>query len=37
MNDQRWEEIFWLIAILPAIGIAIWLVLSRNQAVATRA
>ena len=36
MNDQRWEEIFWLIALLPAIGIAIWMVLSRNQTVAAR-
>ena len=34
MNDQRWEEIFWLIAILPAAGIAVWFVLSREQAVA---
>ena len=30
----RWEEIFWLIALLPATGIGIWLVLSRNQAAA---
>jgi MFS transporter, ACS family, hexuronate transporter len=30
MNDQRWEEIFWLIAILPAVGIAVWFVLSRG-------
>jgi MFS family permease len=30
--DQRlWSEAFWLIAILPTIGIAVWLVLSRNQ------
>jgi ACS family hexuronate transporter-like MFS transporter len=36
MNDQRWEEIFWLIALLPAIGVALWLVLSRSQKVATR-
>jgi ACS family hexuronate transporter-like MFS transporter len=36
MNDQRWEEIFWLIALLPAIGIAVWLVLSRNQTLASR-
>ena len=28
---QRWEEIFWLIAILPAVGIAAWLLLSRNE------
>lgn len=31
MNAQRWEEIFWLIAALPAIGIAAWLVLSRGD------
>jgi MFS transporter, ACS family, hexuronate transporter len=31
MNQQRWEEIFWLIAILPAVGIAAWLVLSRGD------
>jgi ACS family hexuronate transporter-like MFS transporter len=30
--DQRlWSEAFWLIAILPTIGIAVWLVLSRHQ------
>ena len=32
MNSQRWEEIFWLIALLPAIGIAVWWVLSRTDA-----
>jgi ACS family hexuronate transporter-like MFS transporter len=31
MNDRRWEEIFWLIALLPAVGIAVWLVLSRDR------
>ena len=31
MNAQRWEEVFWLIAVLPAIGIAVWLVLSRPR------
>jgi ACS family hexuronate transporter-like MFS transporter len=36
MNNQRWEEIFWLIAILPAAGIACWLVLSRPGAGAVR-
>ncbi len=36
MNNQRWEEIFWLIALLPALGIGVWLVLSRNQGVAAR-
>jgi ACS family hexuronate transporter-like MFS transporter len=30
MNGQRWEEIFWLVAVLPAIGVAGWLVLSRD-------
>jgi len=28
MNGNKWEQIFWLIAILPAIGIAAWYVLS---------
>jgi hypothetical protein len=32
---QRWEEIFWIIALLPAVGVAIWLFLSRSQTVAT--
>ena len=32
MNAGRWEEIFWLIALLPAAGVTFWLVLSRNQA-----
>jgi ACS family hexuronate transporter-like MFS transporter len=31
MNAGRWEEIFWLIAVLPAIGITVWLFLSRRQ------
>jgi len=31
MNGGRWEEIFWLIAVLPAVGIALWYVLSRND------
>jgi MFS transporter, ACS family, hexuronate transporter len=31
MNNQQWEVIFWIIALLPAVGIAVWLVLSRNQ------
>jgi len=31
MNDRRWPEIFWLIAVLPTIGIAVWLVLSRES------
>jgi ACS family hexuronate transporter-like MFS transporter len=31
MNAQRWEEIFWLIAILPVVGVAMWLVLSRTE------
>jgi ACS family hexuronate transporter-like MFS transporter len=31
MNGGRWEEIFWLIAILPAAGVALWYVLSWND------
>jgi MFS transporter, ACS family, hexuronate transporter len=34
MNNQQWEVIFWIIAILPAIGIAVWLLLSREQMAA---
>jgi ACS family hexuronate transporter-like MFS transporter len=34
ISGQRWEEIFWIIALMPAAGVAIWLFLSRNQAVA---
>lgn len=37
MNAGRWEEIFWLIAVLPAIGIGVWMVLSRGQRPATAA
>jgi ACS family hexuronate transporter-like MFS transporter len=31
LNQRHWEAIFWLIAVLPSIGIAGWFVLSRNQ------
>ena len=31
MNGDKWEEIFWLIAVLPAVGIAVWYVLSWND------
>jgi MFS transporter, ACS family, hexuronate transporter len=31
MNARNWEAIFWLIAVLPAIGISMWLVLSAGQ------
>jgi ACS family hexuronate transporter-like MFS transporter len=31
LNQGRWDEIFWLIAACPAIGVAIWLVLSRDR------
>ena len=37
MNNQQWGAIFWIIALLPAIGIGIWLVLSRNQTRTGRA
>jgi len=38
MNGNRWEEIFWLIAVLPAVGIAAWYVLSLGdkQTAATK-
>ena len=36
ISGQRWEEIFWIIALMPAVGVAIWLFLSRHQAVAAR-
>ena len=32
MNGGQWEEIFWLIAVLPAIGIGMWSFLSRERA-----
>jgi MFS transporter, ACS family, hexuronate transporter len=31
MTAGNWEGIFWLIAVLPAIGIAVWYVLSYND------
>ena len=34
ISGGRWEEIFWIIAFLPAIGIALWLLLSRDQRAA---
>jgi ACS family hexuronate transporter-like MFS transporter len=34
MNNQQWEAIFWIIALLPAVGIAVWLVLSRHESAA---
>jgi ACS family hexuronate transporter-like MFS transporter len=33
MNGGNWEAIFWLIAILPAMGVALWYVLSWNDKV----
>jgi ACS family hexuronate transporter-like MFS transporter len=29
-DQQRWAEAFWLIALCPAVGIAVWLFLSRG-------
>jgi len=37
INGQRWEEIFWIIALMPAAGVAIWMFLSRDQGLASRA
>jgi len=39
MNSGNWEAIFWLIAFLPAIGVALWYLLSlgdRSQLATTR-
>lgn len=36
LNQQRWGEVFWLIAVLPTIGIAVWLVLSRHRPAVLR-
>jgi MFS transporter, ACS family, hexuronate transporter len=37
ISGGRWEEIFWVIALLPAVGIAVWLALSRNQTTVVKA
>jgi ACS family hexuronate transporter-like MFS transporter len=37
ISAQRWEEIFWIIALMPAAGVAIWMFLSRDQGLASRA
>ena len=37
MDNQQWGAIFWIIALLPVVGIAVWLVLSRNQTTVARA
>jgi ACS family hexuronate transporter-like MFS transporter len=35
MNARNWDAIFWLIAVLPAVGIGLWLGLSAGQKSAT--
>jgi MFS transporter, ACS family, hexuronate transporter len=30
-DQQRWSDAFWLIALCPLLGVAVWLVLSRGQ------
>jgi MFS family permease len=37
ISAQRWEAIFWIIALMPLAGVAAWMVLSRNQTTAVRA
>jgi len=37
MDNQQWGAIFWIIALLPVVGIAVWLLLSRNQTTVARA
>jgi predicted MFS family arabinose efflux permease len=34
---QQWAEAFWLVALCPTVGVALWMMLSRNQTGATRA
>ena len=40
-DQQRWSDAFWLIALLPVVGVAIWMALShgdaRREAAAQRA
>lgn len=31
-DQQRWPEAFWLVAVLPVVGVAVWMVLSRRVA-----
>jgi ACS family hexuronate transporter-like MFS transporter len=37
MDNQQWDAIFWIIALLPVVGIGAWMVLSRNQTTVARA
>jgi ACS family hexuronate transporter-like MFS transporter len=30
-DQQRWAEAFWLVAVLPVVGVAGWMVLSRSR------
>jgi sugar phosphate permease len=30
-NEQRYAEAFWVVALCPVIGVAVWLVLSRGE------
>jgi ACS family hexuronate transporter-like MFS transporter len=31
LNQQRWDDVFWLIALCPVVGVAVWLMLSRGD------
>jgi len=31
-DQQRWSDAFWLIALLPIVGVAIWIALSHGDA-----
>jgi ACS family hexuronate transporter-like MFS transporter len=37
INQQQWTEIFWLIALLPAVGIGLWMALGGGQKPAPKA
>jgi sugar phosphate permease len=31
MDGAQWDQIFWLIALMPATGIVLWLILTRSE------
>jgi predicted MFS family arabinose efflux permease len=30
-DQQRFGEAFWMVAVLPIVGVVAWMILSRNQ------
>jgi ACS family hexuronate transporter-like MFS transporter len=35
-DQERWAEAFWLVALLPTVGIAVWALLTRDQSSAVQ-